>query len=64
MLPLHSQVDWFFLCLLLRLGLVVIAPRILFIDYLVKTFNFAKKEASGPEKKNRYFCSSQIQHCH
>ena len=40
-----------FLCLLLRFGFVITAPRIRYTDYLLKTFNQTKKEAAGPEKK-------------
>ena len=48
---LHCSFLFSFLCLLLRFRFAVIAPRFSFIDYLLKTFNFTKKEAPGPEKK-------------
>ena len=48
---LHCSFLFSFLCLLLRFGFVIIAPRISFIDHLLKTFNFAKKEVPVPEKK-------------
>ena len=48
---LHCSFLFSFLCLLLRFGFVIIAPRISFIDHLLKTFNFAKKEVPLPEKK-------------
>ena len=56
MVLLDSQVTvflfgFFFLCLLLRFRFVIIAPRIILIDHLLKTFNYAKKEAPGSEKK-------------
>ena len=56
-LLLDSQVTVFlffvfhFLCLLLRFGFVIIAPKIILIDHLLKTFNIAKKEGPGSEKK-------------
>ena len=34
-----------------EIWVVIIAPRFSFIDYLLKTLNFTKKEALGPEKK-------------
>ena len=47
MLLLDCEVTVFlffhFLCHLLRFGLVIIAPRVILIDHLLKTFNFAKK---------------------
>ena len=61
---LHFSFLFSFLCLLLRFGFVIIAPRIRFIDYLTNTFDFTKKEALGPEKQASQFCSSQMQHCH
>ena len=48
---LHCSFLLSFLYLLLRFGFVIIAPRISFIDHLLKTFNFAKKEVPVPEKK-------------
>ena len=48
---LHCSFLPSFLYLLLRFGFVIIAPRISFIDHLLKTFNFAKKEVPVPEKK-------------
>ena len=62
MLLLDSQVTVFpfffalfcvcFTCLLLRFGFVIVAPRIIVIDHLLKTFNFFKKEAPRSEKKS------------
>ena len=50
-----SQVTLFFsflfLCLLFRFGVGIIAPINSFIDYLLKTFDFTKKQAPGPENK-------------
>ena len=56
MLLLNPQITVFlffsrFLCLLLRFGFVIIAPRIILIDHLLKNFNFAEKETPGSEKK-------------
>ena len=48
---LHCSFLLSFLYLLLIFGFVIIAPRISFIDHLLKTFNFAKKEVPVPEKK-------------
>ena len=39
-----------FLYLSLRSGFVMIAPRISFIDYLLKTFNFTKKKGQDMKK--------------
>ena len=47
-----------------KLRLITIAPRVILIDHLLKTFNFAKKEAPRSEKKTSYFCSSKMQHYH
>ena len=44
---LHCSFLFLFLCLLLRFGFVIIAPRISFIDYLLKTFNFTKLSWAG-----------------
>ena len=44
---LHCSFLFSFLCLLLRFGFVIIAPRISFIDYLLKTFNFTKLSWAG-----------------
>ena len=64
MLLLDSQVTVFlfffffalfffcFWCLLLRFGFAIVAPRIIVIDHLLKTFNFFKKEVLGSEKKS------------
>ena len=41
-----------FSCLLLRFGFAIVAPRIIVIDHLLKTFNFFKKEVLGSEKKS------------
>ena len=40
-----------FFVFLLRFWFIIIAPTIIIIDHLLKTFNFAKKEAPGSEKK-------------
>ena len=44
---LHCSFLFSFFCLLLRFGFVIIAPRISFIDYLIKTFNFTKLSWAG-----------------
>ena len=61
---LHCSFLFSFLCLLLRFGFVIIAPRIRYIDYVTNMFDFTKKEVLGPEKQASQFCSSQMQHCH
>ena len=48
---LHCSFLFSFLCLLLRFGFVIFAPKMRFIDYLLKEFNLTKKESAGPEKK-------------
>ena len=47
---LHCSFLISFLYLLLRSGFVIIAPRISFIDYLLKTFNFTKKKGQDLKK--------------
>ena len=45
--------DWkFVICLFFwSFGFVIIAPTIILIDNLLKTFKFAKKEAPGSENE-------------
>ena len=45
MLLLDSQVTAFLFVF------VLVAPKIILIDHLLKTFKFVKKEATGSEKK-------------
>ena len=47
---LHCFFLFSFLYLSLRSGFVMIAPRISFIDYLLKTFNFTKKRGQDMKK--------------
>ena len=47
---LHCSFLFSFLYLLSRSGFVIIAPRISFIDYLLKTFSFTKKKGQDLKK--------------